>query len=231
MMQNNILKTIPLPHSFYIQKLTKNKKKMQDYKLKSGNILRVEQDEFAESPDTWGDKSIFLVYDHRSFTVEREGFAPRDIFDSLNDSECDDFDGYYIFQVDAHIHSGVSLSLSTKTSSRGWDVSNTGYVVIDKNVYSEEIAKKCAEGLLETWNSYLSGGVYSFLVMKPLKTYEINENNLEKFFQKGILDKTAFMEMCSEEIDYEIVDSCGGFYGSNPLENGMIDHIDDEIVD
>ena len=40
-----------------------------------------------------------------------------------------------------------------------------------------------------------------------------------------------FLEIATVDDIHEIVDSCGGFYGSDPKENGMLDHIDDEIID
>lgn len=49
---------------------------MKEYNLKSGNILRVHRDEHAESTDNDEDTLLFLVYDHRQFSVKREGFKP-----------------------------------------------------------------------------------------------------------------------------------------------------------
>ena len=38
----------------------------------------IEQDKFTENPDQWSD-DLFLVYDHRNFCIERDGFYPTEI--------------------------------------------------------------------------------------------------------------------------------------------------------
>ena len=137
----------------------------KDYKLKSGNILRVIQDENAESPDMWENEDIFLVYDHQQFTVKREGFKPKDIFNALtleypkepisDDYETEEeyidardeyhahtddvnsikaeFLDYFIFPVAAHIHSGISLSLTDNLKRGGWDTSVLGFALVKKS--------------------------------------------------------------------------------------------------
>jgi hypothetical protein len=214
---------------------------MKDYKLKSGNILRVLPDPNPESPDTWENEDVFLVYDHRQFTVKREGFEPRNIFNALTleypnepirenfeddegyqcamDEYHADFDDcndikskyvhYFIFPVDAYIHSGVHLSLANteKYPDRRWDVSTTGYILVKKEMINlegennfqvgESEAKEYAENLIQTWNQYLSGEIYGYQILKT--------ENKE-------------------------IDSCWGFFGDDPNENGILYHINDEIL-
>jgi hypothetical protein len=71
-----------------------------------------------------------------------------------------------VFPVFAYIHSGVSLSLGRTTYpfSCGWDTSMKGFMLIkqQKGTYHRESARKMAEGLIETWNMYLSGDVYGY---------------------------------------------------------------------
>jgi len=172
--------------------------------------LKIERDEFGESPDSWQDTNIFLVYDHRQFDVKRKGFEPRAIYDHLNAKEIivknergdeletyqDDLDpkyeDYYIFGVDAYIHSGVVLSLTDDRDfpDRQWDVSTTGYILASKQEYKdEEIARNGAKCLIDTWNQYISGDVWGYQVVK-----ETTCN-------------------CCNNTKEEFVDSCWGFYG------------------
>jgi hypothetical protein len=241
---------------------------MKDYKLKSGNILRVIQDENAESPDTWDNEDMFLVYDHRQFAVSREGFDPNDIYnyleikskinspirldESVDELEDDlkqyfDYDSaYYIFPVDAYIHSDIHLSLANTKDypDRKWDVSTTGYILVKKDQILPEYnmgvaetalhwrAKEMAEGLIETWNQYLSGDVYGFQVLKPVKTYTITEEELNYVCNRKLEIKLSELSNISKEnIEYEEINSCWGFYGDDPKTNGMLDHIDDEIIE
>lgn len=187
-----------------------------------GYLIKLEQDEFAESPDEWENSDIFLVYDHRDFTVKRDGFEPRALFDFINlppQPERKDFDNeddfclavndwaeehnsnyleYYIFPVDAYIHSGVHLSLANTYPypDRRWDVSTTGFIVVHKTQWNfdncrkglpeladktdKEIARHYAEGNIKSWNQYLGGDIY-------------------------------YMEVYDKE--ETLLDSCSGFYG------------------
>ena len=269
---------------------------MIKYKLKSGNLLVVSNDSSAESPDVWKNEDVFLVYDHRNFTVKREGFEPKKIFEHLNAKkplrvkaetfnredgfDLQDYDlaeaaynleyndyiesinleynNYYIFPVDAYIHSGVNLSLANTKNypDRKWDVSTTGYILVKKDMvkstenldankildfpnHLETRAKEYAEGLIETWNQYLSGDVYMFKVLKPFKTYTITEKMLKaiKLIEpinnnpRDMISLKEFYIAAKEDIEYEEIDSCGGFYGSDPKTNGMLEYINDEIIE
>ena len=170
------------------------------------------QDECAESPDVWGDTGMFLVYDHRQFNVKRDGYHPRDIFEYLIDcheqKDNNKYDNYYIFTVYAYIHSGISLSLSEGTCK--WDTSSSGFILVDKNDFDfdlqrknndelinktdEEIAQYYAEGLINNWNMYLSGDVYTIQHRKSVTC-----------------------EHCGH-IDNEIIDSISGVYAENDDE-------------
>lgn len=233
---------------------------MEKYKLKSGNILEVIQDENPESPNSWGNEDMFLVYDHRQFRVEREGFEPVSIFRSIQEkgrgTEVDGlYNNYFIFSVAAYIHSGVSLSLTDSFERKGFDISVTGFILINKerlddnvigqkgqNHLSLDQAKELAEGLIETWNQYLSSDVYGFRVIKEtdkadrltsliLEQFDLTRHltplvrDFTKTMVKDILTKN--LDNCS--VEREEIASCWGFYGDNPETNGMLDHIDDEI--
>jgi adenine specific DNA methylase Mod len=85
-----------------------------DYK---GYRIKIRQDDSCESPNDWGNEDLFLVYDHRQFYVERKGFGLRSIYEFLHTDEKELWEGhkyhnYWIFPVDAYIHSGVHISLA-----------------------------------------------------------------------------------------------------------------------
>lgn len=133
-----------------------------------GVEIEIRPDEMSESPNEWWDNERFLVYDHRDFYVEKKGFNPRDIFDYFEEHAFKKvlYQGYFVFTVYAYIHSGVALSLgrSRYPFNDRWDVSSTGNILIkrQKGVWTEAKARKIAEGLIETWNQYLSGDVWGY---------------------------------------------------------------------
>jgi hypothetical protein len=151
-----------------------------------GYTIKIVQDEHAESPDRWGNDDVFLVYDHRQFNVERKGFDPTEIFEHITESKEFMYEGYYVYPVYAYIHSGVALSLGKQeypfsNTARNWDTSMKGFCLVrkekDENHYLHEgevgkgtkqwepnEAQIVAEGIVETWNTYLSGEVYGYQI-------------------------------------------------------------------
>lgn len=211
----------------------KNKEEIE-YK---GYNIEIIQDENAEFPNEWENKDIFLVYEHRQFDVEREGFKPREIFQYLEDcheqieSERDSrYDEYFIFVVYAYIHSGVSLSLgdSKYPFNDRWDVSTTGFILVKKDANEgweiEEKAKEAAESLIEEWNIYLSGEVYGYRISKKRNIIEeVSISLVKSFKEKKNIDLP--LEIVKNSLDLDIMkefqdisspeelDSCWGFYG------------------
>jgi hypothetical protein len=216
----------------------------KDYKLTEGRILRVIQDENAESPDKWGNTDMFLVYDHRQFNIKRDGFDPQDIAEWYQASfRTLDYNGYHVFPVAAYIHSGVILNLTNSLQRQGWDTSVCGFVLVHKEKVilnkinitksNEAIAEDYAGSLLNTWNQYLSGDVWGFRVFKKVKYYKISKNTLYEISSEGrySMDLVQFLNVAEEISELEEEDSCWGFYGSNIKTNGILDHISYKLIE
>lgn len=141
------------------------------------------RDEFTDSPDETGDDSFFLVHYHRDFEVKRDNLITED--DARNiyqGKKIPQEKDYWIFPVDAYIHGGVSLSLSGGFRGRlpegheRFDVSSVGLILVSKKEYkTKSQANKQAGYLLENWNQYLSGDVYSLVN----ETYNKNKTNID----------------------------------------------------
>lgn len=133
-----------------------------------GLTINIFQDDTYDSPDDWGNTDAFIVHDHRDFTIERKGFNPSEIFEALQENPNKLFDGYRVFPLYAYIHSGIALSLGRNQYpfTCRWDTSFAGFVLVkhEKGMYTPKQARRIAEGLIETWNEYLSGNVYGFVV-------------------------------------------------------------------
>jgi len=122
------------------------------------------QDEITNSPDEWGDENLFLVNYHRDFQVERPDIITKDeVRGWYQDEETRQMKEYHIFTLSCLVHSGVWLSLSESfgCDPGGWDTSHVGIVLVSKKeAKSRSEAIKLAEGLIKTWNMYLTGDVY-----------------------------------------------------------------------
>jgi hypothetical protein len=201
-----------------------------------GYKIKVRQDEDYESPNDWGDEDLFLVYNHRQFTVKRDGFDPNDIYDYLElqskinsligldetQEELEDnlkgyFDyesEYWVFPVEAYIHSGVSLSLFSGTKQCRWDSSVSGYILASKEEFEDlETATNGAEGLIKTWNQYLSGDVWGYIIEKSNTVYSISKEKFDRLLFEN--DLSTLESEFDIENNWTEVDSCWGFYGED----------------
>jgi len=152
--------------------------------------VKIIRDESPESPDGWGNEDCFLVaFDKRNFWVERKGYE-KDTFvgeDGLIENPHPD---YHVFLLRAYIHSGVALSLGTEYPfNDSWDSGWIGYVLVSKAEWPDPLkARLAALAEVETWNQYLSGDIWGYVVEK--------------------------VESCDLGHEHATeMDSCWGFYG------------------
>ncbi len=106
---------------------------------------------------------------------------------SINEEAKEYLKRYYIFGLEAYIHSGVRLALSNEGNfcDRQWDVSQLGLVFVSKEEWKTRAkAREAALGLISTWNEYLDGNVYGIVK----EEYDANKTPMTQ-------------------------DSCWGFYG------------------
>lgn len=162
-----------------------------------GHEIEIYFDHDAQSPDEFQDEQVFIVYDHRQFYVEREGFDPDEIFNTIKQGK-KLYKGYWVFPLYAYIHSGVALSLgrSSYPFTCNWDTSFRGFVLVERLKgfsWKENQAYKLAEIEVKTWNEYLSGDIYG---------YNSECGSCWGFY--GEEGKKYMIEEAKAEIDYDI---------------------------
>ena len=135
-----------------------------------------------------------VVYDHRQFSVDFCGMTAKYINSNLDETGV--VDGYKVYNLYAHIHSGVTLSL--KHDGDKWDTSMRGYVLIDENIKD---TKAAAEGVVKAWNLYLSNGIYGYTIYKEEKCGTCGHS------------------------EFDDISSSGGFIGDDFKTNGMLEDI------
>lgn len=185
----------------------------EDYKIE------IEPDYNAESPASWDNNDVYLIFEHREFTVKQGNFSVSNVKEYLELKQSDkvksseeleelnnykDLDEYDIFPVSAYIHSGISLSLG---NTYGWDNSNAGFILVNKTF---ENSKEIAKGLLNDWNIYVSGEVLCYIIYQKKIRYSISKENYDTLVFEDNLSMIG--DYFTEGIDWEIVGSCGGYY-------------------
>lgn len=200
---------------------TKQKHVTHEYAKEYKLIIRPDSD--PESPREWDNVGTMVCW-HRRYNLgdEQPKESPSEWIRNLAADHVKAYDAELI--PDEHIqrildkhfiilplylydHSGLSMSCSA--FSCPWDSGQVGYIYCTKERALAECStiEKATEYLrneVETYSQYLAGDVYGFELVE-----------------------TTVCEHCGEESE-EILDSCCGFYGSDPKTNGMADHITEE---
>jgi hypothetical protein len=186
--------------------------------LKTKNkVLKIYQEEQPESPREWDNMGTMLCT-HKRYNLgdEKENkefdFDQYNNWDEVKEAIMKENNVAVILPLFLYDHSGITM----KTTPFGdrWDSGQVGFVYVTKEKLKEEysvkrITKKLLQKATEilinevkTYDQYLVGDIYSFTV--------------------------SALSKCNEGHEHEnVIDSCGGFYGSDFATNGITDHIGD----
>lgn len=106
--------------------------------------------------------------------------------------------------VYAYVHSGVVLA--TSPFNDPWDSGRSGLV------YSEDadVTEDMLRGYVEAYNKYLAGDTWGFVVEEAVKLIGQREDGTT-------VEREEWVE----------IDSCWGFLGSDPEQNGMKEYVED----
>lgn len=165
--------------------------------------LKIEYDEFAESPRDW-DSALgkFCVSNRCRYIKDESGLrAANELtwYDKKADRAKLESMGYIVLPLSVYDHSGVKIYIGEKCDD--WDSAQIGWYIINK----EEVRKACnikrisekwreriiaiAKDEVKTFNAYYNGEVYNFTLSR----------------------------------NGEEVDSCGGFYDNSDKYLGFIE--------
>lgn len=185
--------------------------------------VRIVADSDVESPREW-DNLGTMVCAHRRYNLGDQGGMREAldlIYKHLSDKQLNEmeFDASHVPDIEQALeatgqaimlplylydHSGITMS--TGRFSCPWDSGKVGFIFVSKEkVRSEYDWKLLNKQRIEKIQNYLIGEV---------ETYDQ--------FLRG--DVWGF-EVLDE--DGEVKDSCWGFFGSDPLTNGIADHLCD----
>lgn len=178
---------------------------MNIFEAKEGNVtLMIYRDDMDESPRQWDNISTMICW-HKQYNLgDKHSYDnPSDFQNEWNDKNA------IILPLYLYDHSGITIS--TNPFSCPWDSGQVGYVYVSKeNVRNdmhpivERISKKRRQRAIN-------------LLKSEVKTYDMYLTGEVFGFQV--------------EQDGEFIDGCGGFYGDNWKENGIMEHIPEIAID
>lgn len=131
-----------------------------------------------DNPNNNNAPDLFLVNYHRNFGVTVDNIITEDEVREyyVNNTKPACAKKYWLFKLNAYIHSGVVLGLApTNFPDERWDVSHVGLVLVSKKHWkTEEKARECAESFVHEWNQYLSGDIWGMCTdVFDLKTKQL----------------------------------------------------------
>ena len=185
----------------------------------NGVRLRIFQDEVGDcNPREWDNLGTIICF-HNDYVLGDKNDISKSNFNSWN--ELGDFlieekKAVVIFPIRIYEHSGISISITNEYPYNDrWDSGQIGFIYCDRETILKEYniksitqktiekVKECLRAEIETYNQYLTGEVFGY-----------------------VLDKKVICDKCSN-IEYEHIDSCWGYYGNDFKKNGLSDNITD----
>lgn len=191
--------------------------------------LTIERDDYCEDgPREW-DNLGTMVYGHGRYVLGDE--------EAQNTEKYISWDQWLSYEVEdlavalplyLYDHSGLRMN-TTGFNHLGWhgyfDSGQVGWIYVTSEKLKEEgidveKAEEILRGEIETFDQWLSGDVYGFILEEKKLECEAKE-----------CPECGYAEPCEfhSEIEYHQVDSCWGYYGTDFENNGILETIPDEL--
>lgn len=187
---------------------------MKEFKLPNNRVLKVGQDECPLNPrEDWDNLGNMICF-HRNYSlgdyVLSKEYEPKDYYKLKKRKDV------VILPLYLYDHSGITMN--TTGFSCGWDSGQVGFIYVTHETIRKEFGVKRVtqelrekvkgylQGEVDVYDQYITGDVYYFSI------YQKERCNLG----------------CEHE---EFEDSCGGFFGDDIKENGILDHISSEDME
>lgn len=175
--------------------------------ITTGNkTLRIFADESPMNPREWDNLSKMICFHSRYSLGDKHDYSTKDYtsWDAMKKGILKkEKDVAVILPLYLYDHSGITMK-TTPFSCR-WDSGQVGFVIVTRKAIRDNwMKKRVTKKLIEHAERLALGEVetYDQYISGDVYRFEV-------------------------EVDGEITDSCGGFYGSKFADNGILDHIED----
>ena len=145
-------------------------------------------------------------------------YVEDDIIEDLGFEDCKRLLKDKVFYLPLYLYDHSGITMSTGSFGDPWDSGQVGFIYVTKediekeygafNEKNLETAMSVLQGEVDIYDQYIQGDVYWY--------------RLEKFLGGTVAgEEVSPQEALYEDIFWEEIDSCGGFYGGDVTENGM----------
>ncbi len=193
------------------------------YEFSDGRTLELHHDKYPESPRSW-DNLGTMVCHHGSYCLgdkqDGHGYFYEDFngWDALETQIQEDNPDCVILPLYLFDHSGITMSTTSEQfracDSMAWDWGQVGFIFVSRAKINKEYGDHggrtdeqieeylCNE--VKVYDQYLTGDICGFIMRdKPCETCDGPGEEMED---------SGFW----------------GFFGSDPIENGIVDHLDEK---
>lgn len=198
---------------------------MENIEYKGFNI-RIEQDENLESPRNWDNLGKMICW-HKRYTLGDEKLLEQysekkecrlkniheycNSWDEVEEVLKIEFKAIVILPLYLYDHSGISMKTFRHGIHSSWDCGMVGFIYITKeDIYKEFSVKKISkklleqvtknlEGEVETYNQYLIGDVYGFIVE------DLEENEIDSCW--GFYGEEYAIKEAKSIVDWTVEDN------------------------
>jgi hypothetical protein len=193
--------------------------------------IRIVQDQSPESPREWDNLGTMLCVHNRYDLGDSTDINHND-FDSWAEMEKHLYkkeDAAIVLPLYLYDHSGITIS--TGSFSCRFDSGQIGFIYISRAKILKEYGRKIVtkalkekvttylEGEVKTYDQYLTGEVYGFIVEEATEMVKLSREE----YEAGVCDNVE------SETEWAEIDSCWGFYGDDFLTNGVLDYAGEEF--
>lgn len=144
-----------------------------------------------------------------------------------------------IIELPLYLYDHSDITMNTSGFSCRWDSGQVGFIYVTKEKIRKEYGWKritqarkekiyrYLKNEVKTYDDYLTGQVYGF-------KHEVAELP-EDYAYLAMMDAKEVAPMLAkyldleDDLDWDIKDSCGGFYGDDLKTNGVFDYIQDKV--
>lgn len=193
--------------------------------------IRIVQDQSPQSPREWDNLGTMVCFHNRYDLGDSTDINHND-FDSWAEMEKYLYkkeDAAIVLPLYLYDHSGITIS--TGSFSCRFDSGQIGFIYISRAKILKEYGRKIVtkalkekvttylEGEVKTYDQYLTGDVYGFIVEEANEMVKLSR----KDYEAGVCDNVE------SETEWTEIDSCWGFYGDDFITNGVLDHAGEEF--
>lgn len=182
---------------------------IETHKLSNGKTLEIYQDEPHESPREWDNLGTMICFHGRYNLGDKHDYSHHDYSGWAEMQEAIEKNENVAVILPLYLYDHSGITISTSPFSCNWDSGQIGFIFVSKEKLRKEWNfKRITKDLIEKAERQL---------LSEVETYD-------QYLTGDVYGFKLFDENGNEE------DSCWGFYGSNIKENGILDHVEGELV-